>query len=316
MSGSARAIQVPRAAAAHGGRWSVPVKLFRGQGSLLPSISCASSRLCVAVGADGSSGVGLSGASAWSSAVAIDTYGGLAAVSCAPSGSCVAVGASALLGLKGVSYRFHKGTWSSGPTSEFDLFAVSCPRANFCAAVDDLYLHGHGYVFNGKSWSTPISIGVSADSISCPTTTFCEAVAQSGQVLYYRGGAWSKPTRIDTANNTLSSISCASATFCVAVDAFGHVLTGVNGRWSKPIAIDSSSGFDGVSCPTTTFCVAVTSDAALFYNGSRWSAPRTIAGNVQFTSISCPTTTFCAAAGLNNLLAGTAAYVETYTAQS
>ena len=311
----ARASDVSRAAATESGRWSAPVTLFRGQGSLLPSISCASARLCVAVGAKGSSGVGLSGATTWSSPVVIDTYGGLAAVSCAPGGSCIAVGASGLLGLRGVTYRFLGGKWSAGPTSGSDLFAVSCPTSNFCAAVDDLYAHGRGYVFNGKSWSTPMSIGESADSISCPTTTFCAAVSQSGKVTYYKAGTWSKPTSIDASGNTLDSISCASTTFCVAVDDNGNALTYVNGRWSKPTAIDPDFGFGGVSCPSTTFCVATggTPDvraAAYLYNGSRWSSPQTISGQIEFTLVSCPTVNFCAVAGQNS--SSTAVYVATY----
>jgi len=309
--GSAGAGKASRVAAASpSGGWSAPVRLFGGQGSRLPAISCVSALLCVAAGARGSSGVGLSGATVWSSPAVIDAGGGLAAVSCAPGGACVAVGASELLGLRGVTDRFRKGRWSAGPTSEFDLAAVSCPTARFCAAVDDLVPHGHGFIFNGTRWSSPISIGVSATSISCPTTTFCAAVSQSGEVLYYQDRTWSKATSID-ASGALVSVSCASTTFCVAVDGDGNALTDVNGQWSKPIGIDPSAGLASVSCPTTTFSMAVnTSGGALSYSGSQWSFSQTIFGGIPFTSVSCPTANFCAAVGQNATM--TAVYATTY----
>lgn len=304
-----------RAVASHGDRWSARVTLFRGEGSLLPAISCVSAHLCVAVGAKGSSGVGLSGATAWSSPVVIDNAGGLAGVSCAPGSSCVAVGASALLGLRGVTYRFLGGKWSAGPTSAFDLAALSCPTASFCAALDNLTPHAHAFVFNGKRWLPPSSIGVPADSISCPTTAFCVAASpETGKVLYYKHGTWSKATSIDRYNNP-TSVSCASVSFCVAVDGSGNALTYVNGRWSKPARVDPSSGLSSVSCPTTRFCAAVGSDDALTYDGSRWSSPHTISGKFEFTSVSCPTASFCAAAGQASPFingAPAAAYAATY----
>ena len=202
---SAGASVASRTVAAPGGRWSAVVTLFRGQGALLPSISCASARQCVAVGANGSSGVAVSGATSWSPPVAINKFGGLAGVSCAAGGSCVAVGASELLGLKGVTYRLVGGKWSAGPTSAFDLFAVSCATASFCGAVDDLSPHGHGYVYNGKSWSAATAIGVSADSISCPTTSFCVAVSQSGKLVYYDHGTWTKAVSIDPSGTRIRS---------------------------------------------------------------------------------------------------------------
>jgi hypothetical protein len=307
---SARASEASSAVASQSGPWSAPVTLFHGDGTLLPAISCASAHLCVAVGAKGASGVGLSGATTWSSPVVIDEAGGLAAVSCAPGGSCVAVGASALLGIRGVTYRFLGGKWSAGPTSGFDLAAISCPAANFCGAVDDLSPHGHGFLFNGKSWSPAISIGTSADSISCPTTSFCAAVSIAGKVLYYRHGTWSKATSIDPFGD-LTSVSCASASYCVAVDANGNALTDVNGRWSKPADVDPSSGLSSVSCPTTRFCAAVgAAGGTLSYDGSRWSSPHTISDQIELTSVSCPTVDFCAAAGQNS--SQTVVYAVTY----
>ena len=217
----------------------------------------------------------------------------------------MAVGTSSLFGSarKGVSYRFSGGRWSAGPTSAFDLFAVSCATANFCGAVDNLKPHGHGYLYNGKSWSAPTTIGGGyADAISCPTTTFCAVLLRplgstlESKVVYYRDGRWSKAVLIDP-SGSLASVSCASANFCVAVDENGNAVTDINGKWSRPVAVSSGASLGGVSCPTRTFCMAVSPDgSAASYNGSRWSS-FTISAHVDFTSVSCPTTSFCAAAG-------------------
>ena len=303
-------------AVAPSGRWSAPVTLFRGQGATLPSISCASVHLCIAVGAKGPGltavGVGLSGAKAWSSPVVVDSDGGLTAASCPPAGPCVASGAG--FGVGGNTYRFFGGKWSAGPSTAVSFDSVSCPTKNFCTAVGFLN-YASAFVFNGKGWSSQIPISAQGFAISCPTTTFCAAVSESGDVLYDKNGTWSKATSIDPYN--LDSISCASATFCVAVDGSGDALSDVNGRWSKPTTVDTEASLFGVSCPTTTFCVAVdTAGEALFYNRSRWSSPQTVSKKVEFTSISCPTVNFCAAVGLNNVQTGTVAYVETYAVPS
>lgn len=291
--------------------WTAPLTLFQSKnhGALLPTVSCVSAKLCVAVGAKGSGGVYLSGARTWSSPVVINRGAGLASISCLSSGVCEAVGA-AYFSLSGATYRRLKGKWSDGPSTKFALMGVSCASATFCAGVDNLSPKGHGFIFNGQRWSSPTTLATSADSISCPTTRYCAAVSQSGNVLYYENGSWSKATSIDP-SGTPVSVSCSSASFCVAVDSNGGALTDQNGKWSKPVAIDPNASLAAVSCPTTEFCVAVdVSGAALSYDGSHWSSPQTISPNVQFTDVSCPTVKFCAAVGQN--AATTAAYVTTY----
>jgi hypothetical protein len=315
--GSGSIAFVKATSAAPKGRWSAPVTLFRVQGATLPAISCASVHLCIAVGAKGlgltAVGLGLSGATAWSSPpIVIDNDGGLTAASCPPAGPCVAAGAG--FGVGGNTYRFFGGKWSAGPRTAVSFDSVSCPTAHFCAAVGFLN-YASAFIFNGKSWSSQIPISAPGFAISCPTSKFCAAVSESGDVIYDKNGTWSKATSIDRYNP--DSISCASARFCVAVDGSGDALSDVNGRWSKPATVDIEASLFGVSCPTTTFCVAVdTAGAVLFYNGSRWSSPQTVSKKIEFTSISCPTVNFCAAVGLNNVQSGTVAYVATYAATS
>ena len=296
-----------------GGGWAPVTTLLSGHGVLASAVSCATASMCVAVGAEGSEGVELSRAHAWSAPIALDRGGGLAGVSCSPGGTCEAVGASASLGSGGVSYRLAKGIWSTGTTTAVALVSVSCPDANFCAGVDDASPHGHVIFFNGTSWSRPVTFAASAVSVSCPTTRFCAAVSQSGDVFYDHDGTWSKATRIDPAG-TLVSISCARQTFCVAVDANGDAVRYARGQWSKPHDVDGGTSLTGVSCASASFCAAVdAAGAVVAFDGYTWSSPRTIGRAVQFTSVSCPTATFCAAVGQNASM--TVAYATTYGAR-
>ena len=63
------------------GRWSAPVTLFAdSEGASIGAVSCSSAHSCVAVGTKGGTfgrGVGLSGATTWSSPEVVDNYGGL-----------------------------------------------------------------------------------------------------------------------------------------------------------------------------------------------------------------------------------------------
>ncbi|MGO9659458.1 MAG: hypothetical protein ACLP7F_14025 [Acidimicrobiales bacterium] len=310
----AKKVPAPRTAALQSGRWTAAVALLRdGAGASLPSISCASAHQCIAVGTKGSgeagTGIAFNGARTWSPSAEIDDNGGLSAASCVRDGPCTATGVG--FGAGGDTYRFVHGKWSSGPSSVASLNSVSCPTVDFCAGVGFLN-YASAFIFDGEGWSDQIPIGAQGVSVSCPTTRFCAVVSESGDVLYYQDGKWTKATSIDP-DRGLSSVSCTSAAFCVAVDASGNALTDKNGRWSKPnyaAPLDAQSSLTGVSCPTTTLCVAVDSDgAAYYYSGSRWSSSQEIANGTYLTSVSCPTVNFCAAAGQNAFISPTAVYV-------
>lgn len=292
------------------GRWSPVRVLFHGPGSLAAAVSCASTKMCVAVGARGSVGVALAGSQMWSQPVVVDRGGGLAGVSCLPNGSCEAVGASAAIGPEGVTYRRLNGVWTPGVNTKFALAAVSCAGPGFCAGVDNQSPVGHAFTFDGRRWSGPVVLGASTESISCPTVKFCGAISQSGKAVFFRAPVWSKAVTIDS-SGTPVSISCPNASLCVVVDANGNVVSYTGHGWSKPKLIDPSASLTGVSCASSRFCVAVDSaGASLVYSGTHWTSPQVLSANVQFTSISCPNSVFCAAVGQN--AASTAAYETTY----
>jgi len=299
---------------APGDSWTPLRTLFRGSGSLLASVSCASARLCIAVGAKGSDGVAVAGANSWSSPVVLDRSGGLASVSCLTSGVCEAVGASAAFGPGGVTYRRMKSSWSTGAGTKFAIVSVSCATADFCVGVDNQSPIGHGFVFDGRHWSAPAALKTSAESVSCPSVKVCIAIAQSGKVIFLRGRSWSNAVMVDS-SGTPAAISCPNASYCVVVDANGAALTDEGGRWSKPKIVDSSASLTGVSCASVKFCIAVDSaGAVLTYDGSRWSTPRVISSTIQFTSVSCPSAKFCAAIGQNaaNDMVFATTYIATY----
>jgi hypothetical protein len=110
----------------------------------LDSVSCASTRFCVAI--DGYYEVLTYNGTSWSSPSKIDPDGDVLSVSCPSATFCVAVDDD------GYAVTYNGSTWSapSQIDGEFNLASVSCASATFCAAVD---AEGHVLTFNGASWS-------------------------------------------------------------------------------------------------------------------------------------------------------------------
>lgn len=193
-------------------------------------------------------------------------------------------------------------TWSwSNDDAGNGLLAVSCPSANFCAAIDT---GGSAITFNGTSWSQPQYIDTTGgylNAISCAadaTTTFCAAVDYRGNVMTYNGTGWSAPTPIDTGSTGgLARVSCATVTFCVTVDSSGSVLTYNGTSWSAPVSVDTTGGtLYAISCPTITFCVALDLHGnVVTYNGTIWGAPINVEpnGGLVGGTVSCASTTYC-----------------------
>ncbi len=217
--------------------------------SRLFRVSCASPGLCAAVDA---SGVVVSNqpagpASTWQRAT-IDrsTLSQLDAISCPSVSECVATDQ---LGSVFASANPTGGgaTWSSVSTEYIPpfssgipgvqgLYAISCPSASFCAAVDSL---------GNAVWSADPTGGSSAwtvaeingsngpDGIDCPAT-WCVAVDDAGNILSSATptvpSSWSV-TAVDrgvpASSRTptiLGRMSCVSSSFCAAVDGDGSVL--------------------------------------------------------------------------------------------
>jgi hypothetical protein len=175
---------------------------------------------------------------------------GLGAVSCSTPGSCVAVGATNYPSGQQLPHqvalieRLSDGTWiieknpavGSGTTSLLD--GVSCPVADFCAAV--------GYAHPGFDLLAEIWNGTSWSETSLPSPA---------------GGA----------DPSLAAVSCAAKDICVAVgnyienktDSYRPLAERLNGStWSlipapAPMGANGNSEFTGIDCPAPASCEVV-----------------------------------------------------------
>jgi hypothetical protein len=225
----------------------------------------------------------------------------------------------------------------SGPgiaTHTANFSSVSCPTAQFCAAVDDT---GDAYTWNGKSWSKGVVVdstaGTNANdqlaSVSCASSSFCIAGDDLSGVYLFNGSTWSAVDQLDPSNASVASVSfsvsCPTTTFCMAVDGNVNYYTYNGTAWSQPQVINSNTlnptTIGEVSCASSTFCEAVYNDQSVTYNGSGWSTPQTLplppggtsGSNAEVSVVSCPAATFCAVGGTTG---ANVAYLNTFNGTS
>jgi hypothetical protein len=250
------------------------------------AVSCATERLCVAVG-----------------------YEGNAFTSTDPTGGAKA---------------WSVGDLNAGPGASH-LTGVSCSTASLCVAVSGGYGESAGRVFTSTdpasgSWTmAELSGAPDLRGVSCATPSLCVAVAKEGRIFVSSnptGGAtpWrsvGSPTPRD-----LFAVSCVAATLCAAGDAGGNILTStapVGGGFAATNA-DGSVQITGLSCPTTEQCVAVTNNADVLTSvdpmggASAWTFENVVpfeaegtggssfVGNALFGA-SCASTTLCVLVG-------------------
>jgi hypothetical protein len=297
----------------------------------LRSVSCASIRMCVAVGG--------------------------ASRSAFPQSGVLVTTPSAI--------RWNGSRWSrvtpvlragARPT---ELHGVACASARFCMAVGAIYLRTStrplAETWAGRRWhlvNPPVPTGGGAlESVSCVSPRHCVAVGinlKGAPIPGYRGGAlieawngssWSaQPTPPLPGLVELSSVSCASPSRCVAVGlianrGFQPLIERWNGRhWTidqqtSPNAFDgacsSACDFDfqtltGVACASASACQAVgstqtfqgTTTFAETWNGVSWAPtptpnPAPAPTGDRLTAVSCTTPTACVAvgSGQNNVFA-------------
>ena len=186
------------------------------------------------------------------------------------------------------------GDWPADANTGPD--GVSCPTADFCAAVGTDGGPNNAIWFRKDGrWTTGEKIPVPADAAAAPGGTM----------------VW-----VD-----LPAVSCASASLCVVVgtyysetsgvDQVPLVMTWANGVWKQGSLLyngEGDSDFSGVSCPTTSYCVAVGTDVnndnstdqglVATWTGGEWAvgdAP--VSGMVTLDNVSCPTASSCTAIG-------------------
>jgi hypothetical protein len=217
------------------------------ESNALVGVSCVSASFCVAVGSYSPTGgsslqalVESWNGSAWSIVPTPATSSSnLDAVSCVSASFCTAVGGYVPSGgsvAQTLIETWNGSSWSIVPapassTNEYELKAVSCVSASFCAAVGQVGLSTLTEEWNGSSWSVVPSPdnGTNAnylDSVSCSSASSCAAVgsyqAASGVSLTlaesWDGTAWSIVTSPNptAGNNALLGVSCLSASSCTA----------------------------------------------------------------------------------------------------
>jgi hypothetical protein len=281
------------------------------------------------------------------SANATLTGGNIESVSCSAATACTAVGTD--LSPSGVDVtlaeRWDGTGWQrqttpnpAGDTTSSvapALTGVSCPTADFCAAVGN-YQSGFNQAgmadsWNGQQWtSQSFPAPVDADDwqlfgVSCTSARFCEAVGgyldedtgvNDSFAASWNGASWSLQSAVNPDPNDFdfqqfNTVSCTSPTFCVAWAGGNAGNSGVtmaeqwNGSSWQAQTVPSSAAtatVSSVSCSSANFCEAVGVDSAFVWDGSAWAA-QTIpdpaaSGNLQ--GVSCTSRKFCEAVGEYN----------------
>lgn len=275
----------------------------------LASVSCPSTRFCMAVGARGANQT-LPLTERWTGSRWLVTKlpskaaGALGDVSCTSSTFCLAVGAwysdldMEVLRWNGAEWRTEKLPSPSSAKSEID--AVSCTSSHFCLAI----VHSHGSVaeeWNGSDWKIGAKVAVlsgyaiSLTALDCLSSSFCEAVG------------------------SYAATYCGPPPGYCPDMPFADAWNGTKWRAQIPASpkYSGTGSFFGVSCASVSWCIAVgdqdANTAALTeedQSGS-WTylqlpavAPGLVAAD-YLGSVACITTKLCQAAGNYTTRSGT-----------
>jgi hypothetical protein len=273
----------------------------------LESVSCLSSKFCMAVGDEFiSPDTYRTLAELWNGTTwtieptpTPGSGGHLDEVSCTSTTNCVAGGLS---GLGQLAEQWNGSAWKVMTLAELpdaDLGGISCRNATACTAVGIQLVSGAtssswrtlAEHWNGTSWAiekTPNPGGgdqTTFDAVSCTQTSFCVAVGsdadKSGQTQYafsatWNGSTWTAedaPYRTGTNGDYLTGITCFTTVSCIA------------------------AGFTQSGSATSGYSTLVDQ-----WNGTTWttvSSPAIPAGDafVEVNSSSCASATACVAVG-------------------
>jgi hypothetical protein len=172
-----------------------------------------------------------------------------------------------------------KGSVADDDAGEGEFDGVSCPTTTFCMAVS--YLDGYS-IYNDGTWGPILTAPPGMNSfhaVSCTSSTFCAAESSnSGDLVFYKSGVWSKPSSSNNGigiGQSASPLSCVG-TFCMYVNNGGQSQTSTDGHsLSAPMAIAGQTDelSSAVSCTSSTFCVAVNTGTynPAVWNGSKWT---------------------------------------------
>jgi hypothetical protein len=224
------------------------------EGTVDPTLSCASRYFCMVPGSLGGSSFIWDGRT-WASAPGIPWF--------AASRRCRTIGGR---------------TYCSGRSML--LSAVSCPSAEYCVAWsgDDAYS-----IWGGARWANPVGYdngtASSASRAQCFSEDSCLAVDDS--TMYALKGAILSRVSLPVVINVGTEVACVSLRFCVAVtdaDPSTDGPTSITTLTGQPLRVSGSTVLAGflydtigggfVSCATESFCAAVS-------DGGGWVATST-----------------------------------------
>ncbi len=263
---------------------------------VLAGVDCATSTLCVTVGASGTIATSSTGGTSWTTQTS-PTTNALNSVSCPGTTTCYAVGASGTI----VSTTNGGTTWStqtSGTTNA--LSYVSCPSTTTCYAVGasgTIKATTNG----GSTWSTQTSGTTNTlDGISCPTTTTCFVVDAKGGIRATTNGGTTWVAQTSGTTAVLNAISCSSTTNCIVVGASGLIRATTNGgtTWAAQTS-GTTNALNDVVCPSTTVCFADGASGTMLAtsnDGTSWTV-ETSSTSAALNGVGCASTTVCVGVG-------------------
>jgi hypothetical protein len=298
----------------------------------LYTLSCPTTKLCVALDTDGNAVISTNptgGASSWKATDIDGTTGGYS-IACPTVKLCVAVDGS---GNAIVSTNPTGGTaaWSVAEVDTVfynSLYGVSCPTVTLCVAVDTSgdAVFSTNPTGGASAWTTTANIDPeppggnpdanSIDAVSCPSITLCVAGDSSGNVLTTTdptgpASGWTV-TEVEP-NGSLGPVHCASVHLCVAV---GHAdvwtstnPTGGAAAWKKT---NFPVPFADADCQSAHACAAEDVATDVYATSNFRGATKTwkedgigATSNHLSGGVDCPGPHLCIAVGLDNVLTTT-----------
>lgn len=300
----------------NGRAWSVvPIPVPAGAaGSSLDSVTCDSSKNCVAAGS-------------------YERSGSLRAVAEHWNGSKWSV----------TTVPVPRGSTTSG------LYATACSSAGACWAAGSSGDHTLVVRWNGKKWSLVSSPSPNPakpnvlTGLACASAKECWAVGYTFAATYsgslteqWNGKSWRVVTTPSSKSGQLIGVTCARPAACLAV-GIGNNLFGLAQRWtgSKWVSTPtprpsgaSTAELNATACAGPSACVAVgqysakSKDLVLAqrWTGSRWQAAKAVtpAGSIValLAGASCVTASNCWAVGRAESTSNTLVLIEHWTGKS
>lgn len=313
--------------------WKVTHNVHGG-GGYLTSITCPSTRLCLADGDPYDGAVTFTtdptaGASGWRGSYVPTATDGTTGIVCPSTALCVGYDPDGDV-FTSATPQLATGWTLATVDAVNELDAVSCPTSGFCVAGGTGGRLLSTSTPAGGTWSAA-TIGVSPTTIDCPTVALCVAAGTDGNVAASTNPGAGATAWTDAGTGALGPdgsegvgrLSCPSVSLCIVPDyqvqsesdleitgvlsstapaggtaawtlTDGWIDGGVNGG-PKP----GDGAVTAVSCASASICVGVDDGGRVLTsttptNARTWKR-RHIDGTTAFTGISCPAVTFCAA---------------------